>query len=259
MDKWKYYAVTHADHGMMNPMSEETMARIVSLLDIPPAPRVVDIGCGKGALLLLLARRFPRARLVGVDLSPYSLRAARKAARAAGAARRIELWLGDGARYRPPRPHAFDLAACVGASWSFGGYAGTLRALARMARAGGVVVVGEPFWKKRPAAAYLRAIGARAQDFSTLRGNIRIAKRLGLELSLMAESTPREWDFYEGLQWNAALRFAAGHPRDKDAPALLTRARADREAYLRWGRDTLGWAVYVFRAAERGRARSHPP
>jgi hypothetical protein len=33
-------------------------------------------------------------------------------------------------------------------------------------------------------------------------------------------------------------------------PVLLERVRAGVDAYLRWGRATLGWAIYVFRAAD---------
>lgn len=39
---------------------------------------VVDLGCGNGPLTMSLARRWPRARLVGVDHSPDMLRAARE-------------------------------------------------------------------------------------------------------------------------------------------------------------------------------------
>jgi len=28
---------------------------------------------------------------------------------------------------------------------------------------------------------------------------------------------------------------------------LLQRVRANRASYLQWGRDTLGWSIYVFK------------
>ena len=35
---------------------------------------------------------------------------------------------------------------------------------------------------------------------------------------------------------------------DADLDALRTRRRAHDEAYVRWGRDCLGWALWGFRA-----------
>ena len=56
-----------------------------------------------------------------------------------------------------------------------------------------------------------------------------------------------DWDKYEGLQWYAASDYASKSPDDPDARKILERASNSREVYLRWGRDTLGWAVYLFR------------
>jgi len=46
----------------------------VAVLDwmrlLPPAARVADVGCGSGRFLRLLAREFPNARLVGIDIAP---------------------------------------------------------------------------------------------------------------------------------------------------------------------------------------------
>lgn len=39
-------------------------------------PRILDVGCGTGRFLLQLRRAFPRAKLYGLDLSPYYVRQA---------------------------------------------------------------------------------------------------------------------------------------------------------------------------------------
>lgn len=64
---------------------------------------IVDVGCGTGSLLMLVARAAPRARLIGVDPDPDVLRrAAAKAARAQvgvrfeqGFARDVASFAGD--------------------------------------------------------------------------------------------------------------------------------------------------------------------
>ena len=46
--------------------------------------RILDQACGTGILTLKIARRFPQARIVGVDLTDEYLRVARKKAAALG-------------------------------------------------------------------------------------------------------------------------------------------------------------------------------
>jgi tRNA1Val (adenine37-N6)-methyltransferase len=61
---------------------------------LPPA-RIADLGCGIGAVLLLLAWRFPSACCVGIEAQPLSVGLARRSLAWNGAARRCEVRLGD--------------------------------------------------------------------------------------------------------------------------------------------------------------------
>ena len=36
-------------------------------------------------------------------------------------------------------------------------------------------------------------------------------------------------------------------PDDADVEEVLKRVRENRENYLRWGRETFGWAIYLFK------------
>jgi hypothetical protein len=55
------------------------------------------------------------------------------------------------------------------------------------------------------------------------------------------------WDEYEGLYRLTMLQFLDRNPDDEDCAAF--RAHSDRwyDGYLRWGRDTMGFALYLFR------------
>jgi hypothetical protein len=55
------------------------------------------------------------------------------------------------------------------------------------------------------------------------------------------------------LQARAAENYALARPDDPDVPELLDRMRRGRDAYLRWGRETLGWSIYLFRVPGGGR------
>src|SRR6266540_3684534 len=62
-----------------------------------PPSRVLDLGCGLGASSIALARAYPRARVVGVDLDEASVTEARAEAAEAGVADRVTFVVGDAA------------------------------------------------------------------------------------------------------------------------------------------------------------------
>jgi ubiquinone/menaquinone biosynthesis C-methylase UbiE len=62
----------------------EFKRRLVQEMDLRPAERVLDIGCGTGTLAVMLKRAEPSIELLGVDGDPDVLRAARAKAAAAG-------------------------------------------------------------------------------------------------------------------------------------------------------------------------------
>jgi SAM-dependent methyltransferase len=245
MDTWKYFGITHADHVICNPASSERVDEIVGLLDLAPGARAWEAACGKGELLIRLAERSGVGG-IGVDISPWELRVAREQAAARVPGADLRFVEGDAASH-PAEPASVDLAACLGASWIWGGHRGTLRALRAAARPGGLVLVGEPYWKGEPETAYLAAVDLEADAFATLHGNVSIAAEEGLTLLYAMPSTDADWDRYEFLQLRAGERYAREHPGDPDVPELLDRVRRGSDAYLRWGRGTLGWAIYLFR------------
>ncbi len=69
--------------------------------------RILEIGCGTGVNLAALARAFPNAELVGVDISPEMLKQAQK---------RLQYWSNRvqllGKPYQAPLGGGFDLVLC---------------------------------------------------------------------------------------------------------------------------------------------------
>ena len=246
MDTWKFYDITHREHEICNPMSSEKLGDLVELLRLPPDSRVVDIACGKGEFLIRLAETYS-ARGVGIDISPFFIVDAETRLRGRAPSADVTFTQMDGADFKPEEPHSFALASCIGASWVFGGHPGTLDALSHMVEPGGWVVVGEAYWLQEPSEEYLKASGDTRESFGTHAGNAEAGEEHGLDLVHTLVSNKDDWDRYEGLQWYATAEYARSHPDDPDLPELLSRVAKKREVYLRWGRDTLGWAIYAFR------------
>jgi SAM-dependent methyltransferase len=250
MDLWKYFDITHRDHVYLNPMSVEKFEELIALLRLPPGAHVLEIATGKGEFIIRLAERYG-IEGTGVDLSPYHITDAREKQQERLPGARLKFLEMDGAEYRAEEPESFELAACIGASWIYGGHRETLQALKEMAAPGGWVIVGEPFWRQEPAAEHLQAIGEKRSSYGTHSENARVGQELGLELVYTLVSDKDGWDRYEGLQWHAALSWAGENPKDPDVEEVLKRVRANRENYLRWGRETFGWAVYVFKRGKK--------
>ena len=246
MDKWKYYDITHRHHLVCNPTSIDKLDQLIDLFKLKSGARVLDIACGKGEMLARLAEVYGISG-VGVDLSPFFIADARKKLQEGAPDAEIKLLHMDGADYQPLSTESFDLTMCIGASWIFKGHRGTLRALRGMAVSGGLVLVGEPFWVREPEEEYLVAAGMTREMCTTHYGNVAIGEEEGLVPLYTMVSNQDDWDRYETLQWYASAEYASANPEDRDVPKLLSRVADSRTAYLKWGRDTLSWALYLFR------------
>lgn len=246
MDKWKFFDITHREHILCNPMNIEKFEQLIALLRLRPGARVLEIATGKGEFIIRLAERYS-VEGVGVDLSPYCVADAKRKHQKRVPDTRLSFLEMDGADYEPEKLESFDLVACIGASWIYGGHRGTLKALKGMAARESWIVVGEPYWRQEPVGEYLEAIGEERSGYGTHYENVEVGREHGLEVAYTLVSSQDDWDKYEGLQWYAAEEWASEHPEDPDVEEVLKRVRENKVAYLRWGRETLGWAIYVFK------------
>ena len=111
--------------------TRETLAR----LTLRPGERLLDVGCGTGALLHPLSRRHPDARLTGVDPVPEMLAVARRRLPLD-----IELRAGWAERL-PFEDEQFDVVVSCNAFHYFQAPAAALREMMRVLAPGGRLVI----------------------------------------------------------------------------------------------------------------------
>src|SRR5512133_3681368 len=99
MDTCKFYDITHREHVVCNPTSNEKLARLVGLLRLPTGARVVDIACGKGEFLIRLAEAYD-VDCLGIDLSPFFIAAARGRLEARAPQAKVAFRKMDGAEFK---------------------------------------------------------------------------------------------------------------------------------------------------------------
>lgn len=245
MDIWLYFDATHADHVFCNPTSAPKIDELGRVLGLAPGQRVLDIACGFAECLVRWHERHGISG-VGVDLSPYAIRRAEARRRQRAPDADLRLLEMPGAEYEAGAE--FDVAMCLGASWIWNGFVGTLEALRRFVKPGGHVVSGEPFWISDPPDEYLAADNLRRDQFFTLEGCRRTVEDLGFQPVWMTVSTLEEWDAYELRQTPALERFARANPDHPDLPRMRAMRAAADEVYERWGRDHCGFAIWALRA-----------
>ena len=236
--------LAHRDHLFLSPISGAKVDQVLSMLELEPEARVLDVGCGKGEMLVRLAVR-RRARGVGVDPNDDLLAEARARAIARAPQGDLSFHAVSACDFDAP-PGSFDAALCVGSTEAYGTYRDSLRALTALVRPHGRMLIGERFWRRRPHPDYLAALGAAADDLLDHPRNVRAGEEAGLVPICTAVATEEEWDHYERLRARALEDYAASHPEDPEAEAIWRQARRRTEAYEHWGRDTLGFGLYVF-------------
>ncbi|MGW4928985.1 class I SAM-dependent methyltransferase [Agromyces sp. NPDC004153] len=104
-----------------------------------PGARIADVGCGHGWSTLALARAYPSARVVGIDVDEPSIAAARENAEAAGLADRAEFRLAGGEELA--EPGAFDAAFVFEALHDMPRPVEVLDAMRRAVRDDGAIVI----------------------------------------------------------------------------------------------------------------------
>jgi SAM-dependent methyltransferase len=124
-------------------------AELLGSLDLHGDERILDMGCGRGAVLLMAAKHLTTGRAVGVDLwrsidqSGNSLEATQRNAVAEGVADRVELHTGDMTAL-PFEDSSFDVVVSSLAIHNIRGRAGREKAIdeaVRVLRPGGRLVL----------------------------------------------------------------------------------------------------------------------
>jgi ubiquinone/menaquinone biosynthesis C-methylase UbiE len=230
---------------LCNPVSGENVDLVVDALHLEDGARVLDIGCGKGELLIRVLERWPGTG-VGVDLSPSFLAEARRGMDERLPEADVE-WLEQDATDFEAEPASFDLTMSVGSAWLLGDLNSALGTMQRWTKPGGLVLVGEGYWTQPPTAEYLDLLGASADDYGSHEDNIASGASLGLEPVYACVSSRTDWDRYEWTYFSNIERWARENAEDPERDPILERGRLGRERYLRGGRAALGFGLYLFR------------
>ena len=244
MNHQKFSSIAHRDHDYCNPISAAKIEKVLDLLPLDGSSRALDLGCGRAELALRIIERFG-STVIAVDRSERMLDAARERAEWTGALAKLHLDDSDIRNYQAD-PETFHLTVMLGAGGIEGGMAGICSQLRTWTKSGGYLLIGEGYWQRKPNAEYVAFLGGSETQYLDHRGNVQAGVNAGLIPLYAVTASLDEWDDYEWKYSRSIERYAGEQPDDPDIPEMLKRSRRWRDAYLRWGRDTLGFGVYLF-------------
>ncbi|MFK4600519.1 SAM-dependent methyltransferase [Streptomyces pristinaespiralis] len=244
MDLPRRFTIRESSHRLLNPFTSEKLAGLGQSISPAPGTRVLDLACGKGELLCTWARDHGVTG-TGVDISTVFVGDARARAVELGVADRVGFVHGDARGYIVDEP--VDIAACVGATWIGPGVAGTVGLLRRSLAPGGMMLIGEPYWRREPEdEATVKGCGfAREDDLLSLPELLAQFGDLGCDVVEMTLADQDSWDRYVAAQWLNIRRWLDSNPDDELADEMRAELATTPVRHARYQREYLGWGVFV--------------
>lgn len=244
MDIPRIFNITESAHRIHDPITSEKLATLGQALRLQAGARVLDLGSGSGEMLCTWARDHGVIG-TGIDMSQLFTEQAKLRAEELGVAHQVQFIHGDAAGY--VSDEKADVAACVGATWIAGGVAGTIELLARSLCTGGIIVVGEPYWRQLPPTEDVArgCLANSISDFLVLPKLLASFGQLGYDVVEMVLAGQDDWDRYEAAQWLTMRRWLEANPDDELAKEVRVKLTSEPERYAAYTREYLGWGVFA--------------
>ncbi len=247
MDIPRIFTITESAHRIHNPFTPEKLAVLGAALRLEPGTRVLDLGSGSGEMLCTWARDYGIVG-TGIDMCQLFTEHAERRAEELGVADKVRFIHGDAAGY--VSEDKVDVAACVGATWIGGGVAGTIELLAQSLRTGGIILIGEPYWRQVPPTEEVAkgCLADSVSDFLILPELLAFFSRLGYDVVEMVLADQDSWDRYEAAQWLTMRRWLEANPDDEMAEDVRAKLTSEPERYAAYTREYMGWGVFALMA-----------
>jgi SAM-dependent methyltransferase len=208
---------------------------------------VLDLGSGSGEMLCTWARDYGIIG-TGIDMSPLFTEHAKRRAAELGVAHQVTFIHGDATGY--VSDDKAGVAACLGATWIAGGVSGTIELLAQSLRAGGIILIGEPYWRQLPPTADVAkgCLAGSISDFLMLPELLASFGRLDYDVVEMVLADQDSWDRYEAAKWLTMRRWLEANPDDEFAPEVRAQLTSEPGRYAAYTREYLGWGAFALMA-----------
>lgn len=250
MDLPESFVIRESGSRILNPLDPAKLDQLGRSLRLPPGSRLLDLACGKGEALCTWARDLGFTG-TGVDISRAFLADAEARAEELGVAEAVRFVHGDAAEHVAEEP--VEVVSCLGASWIGGGeswethVSGTVALMRRSLAPGGMLLLGEPWWRRVPETreALDGCYASSVESYAELPALLDLLDHEGLDVVGATVADPDSWDRYAAPQWLSVRRWLDRHPHHPLADEMREDLSVAPRRHLLHQREHLGWGVFT--------------
>lgn len=206
-------------------LSPQHAELLIERLEVPPAARVLDLGCGWGELLLRLLARYPDVVGLGLDCDAAPLARAQTAANDRGLDGRVEFVCADLLAYAGTPA---DVLLALGIGRAAPARRDILALVHTNVRPGGTVLFADGYWRRQPTPDELVATD---RDLGSLEDLIAEVEQAEFDVTFVSESSEEELTLYSEVV-RAGLRHASTQSRETNRSVIDAQERMWRDALL---------------------------
>lgn len=245
MEKIKFSDIIEESLAFNNPISPEKLDEMIAMIPLDKRSRMIDIGAGTCDTAIRFIERYG-CSVQAVELSDHAIQVAKRRMKGKMNVDQISFINNDINKVELPAD-SFDSGVCIGSTHAIGDLKSTLRALQKWVKPDGYILIGEGYWKQPPSTEYLKALGGTEDELQTHYENLETGESLGYTSLCARTASEGDWDRFEWSYAKTIEDYCFEHRDDPDCSEFLKKIRDWKRTYNQWGRDTLGFGLYLFR------------
>ena len=240
MNLFDLFTISEKYLELLNPFTSEKIVAIGEYLGLNDESEVIEFGSGNGEVLSLWAKYFG-IKGIGIDIREPACERARKKLEDKGQDSRIKIVCQNAAEYKFEKG-AYDVAACIGATFIWDGYRNTIRKMKEAMKPGGKLAIGEPYWRSTGVSKELQE---QVPFLSHEHELLKITREEGFDVMYVVRSSHDDWDRYEASNWYGLVKWIEENPEHPERQEVIDHLHKSQDKYFKYGREHIGWAVYI--------------